>query len=127
MYSLSCWFHCWECSFQVSKKFHPAAVKIFTVFWGSEVMAGQAALSCPLKLSSEAACHEEREHNNIMHNYMYGGLSVYANTYYPQVCRCRNFHFTKRSAHSCLWYTTTACMSCQLQSAVILIYIVCDV
>ena len=62
-----------------------------------------------------------------MHNYMYGGLSVYANTYYLQVRECRNFHLTKRSAHSCLWYTTTACMSGQLQSAVILIYIVCDV
>ena len=57
------------------KEVHPTAVKIFTVFLGSEVMTVQAALSCPSKSSSEAACHEEREHN-IMHGLMYGGLSV---------------------------------------------------
>ena len=55
------------------KEVHPTAVKIFTVFLGSEVMTAQAA--CLSKSSSEAACHEEREHN-IMHSHMYGGLSV---------------------------------------------------
>ena len=44
-----------DAHFQASRKVHPAAVRIFTAFRGSAVMTGQAALSCPLKSSSEAA------------------------------------------------------------------------